>query len=143
LQKTAQATAALGFVGATVVIDGSTSRLANNQAVWNFSVEKPASGTISITSANGQLAYSGTYTINPGNQQFVWDGRGNDGSLWPSGDYTISVTAKDANGQTVAVSTEVEATVDSVDLTQNPPLLSIAGQNVSLDKIKRVVRHAS
>ena len=30
--------------------------------------------------------------------------------------------------------------VDSVDLTQNPPVLSIGGQNYTLDKIKRIVR---
>ena len=51
----------------------------------------------------------------------------------------LTVTAKDATGQTVAVSTEIQGTVDSVDLTQNPPLLSIGGKNYTLDKIKRVV----
>jgi hypothetical protein len=29
--------------------------------------------------------------------------------------------------------------VESVDLTQNPPLLSVGGQTFSIDKIKRVV----
>src|SRR5437764_7230172 len=37
-------------------------------------------------------------------------------------------------------STEVKGTVDSVDLTQNPPMLKIGGQSFSLDKIKQVVR---
>ncbi len=35
---------------------------------------------------------------------------------------------------------EIEGAVDSVDLTKNPPVLSIAGQTFTLDKIKRVVR---
>jgi flagellar basal-body rod modification protein FlgD len=34
----------------------------------------------------------------------------------------------------------VQAPVDSVDLTQTPPLLSVNGQNYSLDKVKRIVR---
>jgi flagellar basal-body rod modification protein FlgD len=34
----------------------------------------------------------------------------------------------------------VEATVDSVDLTQNPPLLSILGQNYTVDKISKILR---
>jgi flagellar basal-body rod modification protein FlgD len=34
----------------------------------------------------------------------------------------------------------VEGLVDSVDLSQTPPLLSIGGQTFTLDKIKRVVR---
>ena len=36
-----------------------------------------------------------------------------------------------------------QAPVDSADLTQNPPLLSIAGQDYTLDKIKRVVRKSN
>jgi flagellar basal-body rod modification protein FlgD len=46
----------------------------------------------------------------------------------------------DANQQSVAISTEVQAVVDSVDLTQDTPQLSINGQNYTLDKIKRIVR---
>ena len=44
-------------------------------------------------------------------------------------------------GQTVAVGTEIQATVDSADLTQTPPKLSIAGQDYTLDKLKRVIRN--
>jgi flagellar basal-body rod modification protein FlgD len=46
----------------------------------------------------------------------------------------------DATNQPVGISTEVQAVVDSVDLTQDPPQLSINGQNFTLDKIKRIVR---
>ena len=41
------------------------------------------------------------------------------------------------------MSTEVQGTVDSVDLTQDPPVLSVNGQNYTLDKIKRIVRPTS
>ena len=40
----------------------------------------------------------------------------------------------------MAISTEVQGVVDSVDLTASPPLLSIGGQSYTTDKIKRVVR---
>src|SRR5256884_239976 len=51
-----------------------------------------------------------------------------------------STTALAFVGQNVAVPTEVEGLVDSVDLTQTPPVLSMGGQDYTLDKIKRVVR---
>lgn len=140
LEKSAQASTALAYVGSTVVVDGSTSPLANGSATWNLNVTKPSTATIVIKDESGQTVYSGTYGVNPGNQQFVWDGRGNDGTLRPDGNYTLTATALDANQQSVGISTEVQATVDSVDLTQDPPLLSINGQNYSLDKIKRIVR---
>jgi flagellar basal-body rod modification protein FlgD len=141
LQKSAQATAALAYVGSTVVVDGSTAALADGKAAtWGFQVSKPATATITIKDSVGQTAYTGTFGVNPGAQKFTWDGKGNDGRQWPAGNYTLTATAVDANKQTVALSTEVQAVVDSVDLTQNPPLLSINGSNFAMDKIKRIVR---
>jgi len=72
--------------------------------------------------------------------ELTYQWRGNDGRIWPDGSYTLTATALDANNQSVAISTEVQATVDSVDLTQDPPQLTINGQNYTLDKIKRIVR---
>ena len=140
LQKTTQATQALSFVGQTVVVDGSTAQLTNGQATWSFTSPKPATATITIKDSTGQVAYSGSYTLQSGPQNFQWDGKGNDGKQWPDGAYTMSITAKDASGQSVAIPTEAQGVVDSVDLTQNPPVLSIGGQSYTIDKIKRVVR---
>jgi flagellar basal-body rod modification protein FlgD len=140
LQKATQTTSAMSFLGSTATVDGTTTKLANGAASWSFSVDKPSTATINIKSATGELAYSGSYPLTAGAQNFNWDGRGNNGAKWPDGDYTMTVTAKDASGNTVAVSTEVKGTVDSVDLTQNPPVLTIGGQSFSLDRIKQVVR---
>ena len=143
LEKSAQASTALAYVGSTVVVDGSTAKLANGNATWSLNVAKPSNATIVIKDSTGQTTYSGSYAVNPGNQQFVWDGHGNDGRVWPDGNYTLTATALDANKQSVAISTEVQATVDSVDLTQDPPQLSVNGQNYTLDKIKRIVRQGA
>ena len=143
LEQSAQSTTALAYVGATVVVDGATAPLANGSASWNLNVSKPASATVTITDSTGQTAYSGTFTVNPGNQSFTWDGRGNDGKQWPDGSYTLTATGVDANGQSTGISTEVQAQVDSVDMTQTPPVLSVNGQNYTMDKIKKIVRPGS
>src|SRR5436190_18698833 len=75
IEKSAQATTALAFVGSTVAVDGTTAALTRGQATWSFNVPKPVSATITIQSANGQTAYSGTFTMNAGTQSFTWDGR--------------------------------------------------------------------
>jgi flagellar basal-body rod modification protein FlgD len=141
LEQTAQSTYALAFVGQAVAVDGATAPLSEGQATWSLTSTKPSVATVNITSANGQTVYSGTFNINAGQHPFVWDGRDTNGQQWPDGNYTISVTALDASQQPVAVSTEIEALVDSADLSKNPPVLSIAGQNYTVDKVKRVVRH--
>jgi flagellar basal-body rod modification protein FlgD len=140
LQKANQVTSAMSFLGATATVDGSSTKLASGKASWSFSADKPSTGTITIKDAAGQTAYSGNFPLNAGSQSFVWDGRGNNGTMWPDGTYTLSITAKDASGQSAAVSTTVNGTVDAVDLTQNPPMLTIGGQSYGLDKIKQVVR---
>ena len=140
MERTAQATTALAYVGQTVVVDGQTAALKDGQATWSFVAPKPVAAAITVKSATGQTVYSGNFTINTGTQNFTWDGRDNSGVKWPDGNYTLSVTAKDASGQSVAISSEVQGVVDSVDVTKSPPVLSIGGQTFTLDKIKRVVR---
>ncbi len=90
--------------------------------------------------STGQTCYTGTFAVTPGQQNFTWDGKGNDGKQWPAGSYTLTATAKDASGETSAISTEIIAIVDSVDLTKDPPLLSINGKDYTVDQIKRVLR---
>jgi flagellar basal-body rod modification protein FlgD len=140
IEKSAAATTALAYVGQTVAFDGQTATLANNKASWTLQVPAAANVTVTVKSATGQTVYTGTYGMDAGTQTFVWDGVDNNGTKWPDGTYTMSATAKDANGQSVAIASEVEGIVDSVDLTKNPPLLSVGGQTFTLDKIKRVVR---
>jgi flagellar basal-body rod modification protein FlgD len=142
IEKTAQATTALAYVGQTVAVDGQTAALSNGRATWSFVTPKPASAAIAVKSPTGQTVFTGAFTINAGTQSFTWDGRDNTGVKWPDGNYTLSVTAKDASGQTVSISSEVQGVVDSVDLTKSPAVLSIGGQTFTLDRIKRVVHAA-
>jgi flagellar basal-body rod modification protein FlgD len=139
LQKTAQSTQALSFVGQTIGVDGSTAAF-DGSATWNFNAPSNSTATITITNSAGQTAYTGSYAVTAGNASFMWDGKGNDGTQWPAGDYKMTVTAKDASGNDVAISTEVQGVVDSVDLTASPALLSMGGKNYTVDQIKRVVR---
>lgn len=140
IEKSAASTQALVFVGQDVAVDGSTAQF-NGSATWNLKAPADANTTITITSATtGQTAYSGPFKIGAGNASFVWDGKGNDGTSWPNGAYKMTVVGTDSSGANVAISTEVQGVVDSVDLTANPPLLSIGGQNYTTDQIKRIVR---
>jgi flagellar basal-body rod modification protein FlgD len=140
LQQTAQATQALNFVGSTAVVDGSTAAMTKGSATWNLNSPKPASAHVIVTNSTGQTVFSADYTVNAGNQAFQWNGKGNDGTQWPDGNYTIAVTATDASGQPATISTQIEGTVDSVDLSKTPPTVSIGGNNYTISQIKQVIR---
>jgi flagellar basal-body rod modification protein FlgD len=140
LQQTAQSTQALGFVGKTALVNGSTATMTKSTATWQLGAASNSTLTVTIASSNGQTAFTGTYPMSAGNNQpFTWNGLGNDGTQWPDGNYTITATAKDSAGNNVAVKTQVEGVVSSVDLTQSPPLLSIGGQTFTVNQIQSIV----
>jgi flagellar basal-body rod modification protein FlgD len=139
IEKSTQSTQALAYVGSNVAVDGSTTQF-NGSATWNVQAPQNTNATLTITNAAGQTCYTGNFTLSDGNASFVWDGKGNDGTQWPSGTYTMTATGKDQTGNNVGITTEIQGLVDSVDMTSSPPLLSIGGQTYTTDKIKRVVR---
>jgi flagellar basal-body rod modification protein FlgD len=140
LQQTTQATQALGFVGKTAVVNGKTASLSNSSATWNLNIPSDGNVTVTITNATGQTVFSNNYQVSAGNNQaFTWNGKGNDGTQWQDGQYTLTATATDSSGNSQAITTEIQGVVSSVDLTQTPPLLSIDGQTFTVNQIQRIV----
>ncbi len=138
LQQTAQSTQALGFVGKTAVVNGSTAPLTDSSATWQLSVPTASTVNISITSSNGQTVFSGSAAAG-NNQPFTWNGQGSDGTQEPDGNYTLTATATDSANNSVAITTDVAGVVTSVDLTQSPPLLTIGGQTFTVNQIQGIM----
>jgi flagellar basal-body rod modification protein FlgD len=140
LQQTAQSSQALEFVGKTAVVKGTTAALTNSVAEWEFNIPSASTINISIANSTGATVYTNSFAVAAGNNQaFGWNGLGTDGTQEPDGNYTISATAKDSAGNTVAVTTSVAGVVSSVDLTQSPPLLSIGGQTFTVNQVESII----
>ena len=140
LQQTAQSSQALQFVGKTAVVAGSTAALISSEAAWQLNVPTASTVNISIANSSGQTVYTNTFQANAGNNQtFAWNGLGTDGTQNADGNYTLTATAKDSGGSTVAIATSVEGVVSSVDLTQSPPLLTIDGQTFTVNQVESIV----
>src|ERR1700686_727050 len=89
LQKTAQSTQALGFVGKNAMVDGSTTTMTNGAANWILGVKTNSTVNVSIANSTGQTVFTGSYPVTAGDgQAFGWDGKGNAGTQWPDGKYT-------------------------------------------------------
>ncbi len=143
LQQTTEATSALQFLGSTVTATGNTATLSNatgSPATWSLNAAAPATANITITNSSGQTAFTGTTTLNAGTQTFSWSGQGNSSVTWPDGNYTMTISATGANGQPVTISTQVQGVVTGVNLSQNPPLLTVGGQNIALSQIQSISR---
>jgi flagellar basal-body rod modification protein FlgD len=139
LQQNAQVTSALGFVGHTVVVNGSMAQLNNGQAVWNYSANSAGTATINVSDSTGKVVYSTTQPVQPGQQSFTWNGQTANGNVLTSGTYNISITATDKNGQSVGVATQSQGTVTGVDVSHTPPALTVNGQSYPLSQILQIV----
>src|SRR3954454_13015635 len=144
LQQTTQATQALGFVGKTALVDGSTATMTKSSATWHLNVPSDATVDITVANASGQTVFTGKYTAGAGTDvPFTWNGQGNDGTQWPDGKYTITATGKDVANNNVGIAAQVQGTVWCVDLTQSPPLLTIDGSSYTLSQVKSIIATAS
>jgi flagellar basal-body rod modification protein FlgD len=140
LQQATQSSEALSYVGKTATVSGNTATMTNSAAVWALSVPSASTVDVSIASSTGQTVFTGTYNVSAGNNQpFEWNGMGSDGTQNPDGNYTLTATAKDGAGNTVAVTTSVGGVVSSVNLTQSPPLLTIGGQTYTMSQIQSII----
>jgi flagellar basal-body rod modification protein FlgD len=143
MQQTSEATSALQFLGTNVTFSGNSASLSNatgSAATWSVTSPTPATGNVTVTTSTGQTAFSGTVSLNSGSQSFSWNGQGNNGVTWPDGTYNMSINATNANGQPVSVTTQVQGVVSGVNVSQNPPLLTVGGQNFTISQIQSISR---
>jgi flagellar basal-body rod modification protein FlgD len=141
MQQSTESLQALQLVGANVTINSNTATLSKatgSPATWGFSSPAPATGAVTITSSTGQVALTGTISLSAGSQSFTWNGQGNNGVAWPDGNYTLSINATGANGQPVTVSTQVQGTISSIDVSKNPPQVTVGGQSYPISAIQSI-----
>ncbi len=144
LQQSSEASSAMQLIGANVTLTGTSSPLTSTTpASWNLNSAGPATGNVTITNSSGTTVYTGTTSLNTGNNTYTWNGTGNSGQTWPAGQYTIAVTATGASGQAVTVSSQVQGTVSGVDLTQSPPQLIVGGQDYAMSAVHSVNNSAT
>ena len=141
MQQSSESLQALQLVGANVTVNSNTATLSNatgSPATWGFSSPSPATGAVTITSSTGQVAYTGTTSLSAGSQTYTWNGQGNNGVTWPDGNYTLTINATSATGQAVTVSTQVQGIISSVNVSQNPPLVTVGGQSYPISSIQSI-----
>ncbi len=139
--KASTATGALGFVGARVTASGDTARLSGGKANWNLQLPRSATAAaITITDKTGATVFSETRPLGAGSQSYAWNGRTTSGVIAPDGEYTLTIQARDAAGGTVAVATEIEGTVESVDITGQEPVLTVGSLTIPVSKVKTITR---
>ncbi|MGX1743217.1 flagellar hook assembly protein FlgD [Bosea sp. NPDC055353] len=140
LSAAGTATNAVGFIGAKVTADGTTTRLIDGKADWNVNMASAGTATITIKDSKGSVVQTLTRTLTAGDQTYSWDGSTSVGTTAPDGEYSITIDAKNVAGESITAKTQISGVVDGVDFTSSIPMLKIGSISIPIDKVKSVVR---
>ena len=130
---------AVSYVGREIEAEGDTAALSDGQAQWSYSLAANAKNTsLTIADASGRLVYATKGEIGKGDHNFSWDGRDASGATLPDGQYTLTISAKTAEGNSVSTSTRIEGRVTGVDLSGAEVLLEVGGTQVPVANVLKV-----
>jgi len=84
-----------------------------------------------ITDQSGQKVRTIKAGAGTGSMPVIWDGKGDDGKLLPSGAYKVAVKATDAAGATISATPEITGVIDGVDFTNGNAQFQVGGLSIS------------
>ena len=113
----------------TILIEDDTASLGSS-----YILEAGADVTITVYDSNGsEVRILNQGWQDAGEHDVSWDGRDNTGEMVEEGTYTFEVTAKDADGNGVAVTSCITGEVTGVTYAYGIPYLMIGDRLVSTD----------
>ena len=129
-QKGLANSADVDLVGKTVTVQGNTvTSTGQGYAVpGSFTLGADATTVkVSITDASGNVVRTMSLGAHAaGSEPFSWDGRSDAGVVQPAGNFTVSVDARDANGNAISVSQQTTGVVTGVSFGANGASLTLA-----------------
>jgi flagellar basal-body rod modification protein FlgD len=133
-------TQAAGLVGKQVQVTSSSLNLQNGSASLGLTLPSAATDvTVNILNATGQTVASLKQgAMGAGSQVVNWNGKDAQGNQLADGTYTVSITAKAADGSAVNASTTSYATVTGVTYTNGSVNVVAGGQQYPLSAVNAV-----
>jgi flagellar basal-body rod modification protein FlgD len=130
----------LDLIGKEVVADGNVLSLEEaGTSKGSFTLDRAAECTAVIRDANGySIRMIPLGVLEPGQQQFEWDGHDDGGHRKASGIYSFEISAVTETGEFLNVETGISGQVTRVDLTQETPQLYVGSIPLSMSEIMEI-----
>ena len=142
MQQTSEASQALQLVGSNVTINGNTATLSKatgSPATWGLYSPSPATGTITITSSTGQVAYTGTMPLNPpAARPIPGTARAITASLGRTATTPCRSPPPAPPARRSPSPRRCKAPSAAVNVSQNPPLVTVGGQSYPISAIQSI-----
>jgi flagellar basal-body rod modification protein FlgD len=133
-------TLASSLVGNEVKISDSTLSFdGENSVKFGFDYDSSVSTvSVTITDSTGNVVKTYDTTTMKTENSYEWDGTDDEGNTVDAGEYTINVTAKDSDGNSVTVDPYIIGTVSAVRFKSDGTYLVINGVEYSLGNLEEV-----
>ncbi len=129
----------ISYVGKEINTAGNTTTLANGSANWGLNIPAGSEDvTYVIKDTNGDEVFSSDGALAAGDGSFSWDGTTSTGGTAAPGNYTLTVTARDAGENAVPVKVSVRGIVDGVDMSGDIPILLVNGARFNVDDVTEI-----
>ena len=129
----------IGYVGKEINTAGDTTTLANGSASWGLNIPAGSEDvSYVIKDTNGDEVFSSNGALATGDGSFSWDGTTSTGSTAAPGNYSLTVTARDAAENAIPVKVSVRGVVDGVDTSGDIPVLLVNGARFSVDDVTEI-----
>jgi flagellar basal-body rod modification protein FlgD len=133
------ASSAVSYLGKEATAATTTAHLSEGEATWDYTLPKESATTVAtITNSAGRVVYVGPVTGKEGANTFTWNGVDNRGNTLPEGNYTVTITARDADGKSISPTVSIKGIVTSVEFENGVPVISINGARVPLSQVTSV-----
>ena len=131
----------VGLIGKTITANGNTEMLQNGTATYEYGLPTAAANaTATITDSNNNVIWTGPIaTSGTGMQTFTWNGENQSGAAQTNGGlYTLTVAARDASGNTIAVTNSLQGAVTGVQEVNGVTMVSVGQDQLPLSAVTGV-----
>ena len=138
---------AVGFIGKEVKSNGyKLSKEGTTVSALSYTLPNQAANvTMNVMDANGNIVRTVDMGAKAaGNQAFQWDGKNDSGVSVPDGLYAVGITATDASGNGMMVTSSVTGKVTGTSMTNGVFQLKLSdGRTVNFTDVQEVVNSNS
>lgn len=142
-QKPAETYQALNFIGKAVSGDSAKVLRSKGDKAHTFNFVLPENvqvADIVLKNAEGEVVRKTQLReLKAGDNQWIWNGEGENGLQASTGEYKFSIEAKTSAGKKVGVKTDFDGIITGVNYTPEGPVLLVGDQAVKLKDVKKIV----
>jgi flagellar basal-body rod modification protein FlgD len=132
------------YIGKEVTADTDLAALGPTGARWNYTLDSDAlSNKLNVTTERGDIVATFNGDTKRGAHSFAWDGRLQNGTKAPAGNYRLAPAAKASDQSDVTTHVQLVGRVDAVESGPNGSSLIVAGLPITQSQILRISAPAS